>query len=135
MHSKPKSARPDVVANATHHQRGVGFSTAPEIRLVTQSKLRLLSTNGTRASGRSTDDEASPAITSGAVAAPSIYDSLPNDAFRTPVAIITRLLRYSQPQSRQHPASLDSDYECARDNSCGFSRSDIRGADNFDSAP
>src|SRR6476469_3201266 len=133
MQSKPKRASPEVVAKATHHHRGVGFSTAPEIRLVTQSKLRLFRTSGTRASGRSTEDEASPAITSGAVVAPSIYDFLPNDAFRTPVAIITRLLRCSQPQSRRHPASLDSDYECARDNSCGFSRSDTRGADNFDS--
>src|SRR5690349_10052543 len=105
MQSRPKSARADVVAKATHHHRGVGFSTAPEIRLVTQSKLRLFRTSGTRASGRSTDDEASPAITSGAVAVPSIYDFLPNDAFCTPVAIITRLLRYSQPQSRRRPAS------------------------------
>ena len=41
----------EVIANATHHQRGVGFSTAPAMRLVTQSKLRLFRTSGTRASG------------------------------------------------------------------------------------
>src|SRR5947209_7405399 len=58
-------------ANTTHHQRGVGSSITPEMRCVIQPKLRLLRTSGTRASGRSTEAEASPRITSGAVVAPS----------------------------------------------------------------
>ena len=72
--------RSTVIANATHHQRGAGFSTAPEMRLVIQPKLRLFRTSGTRASGRSTEAEASPAITSGAVVAPSIYDYLASES-------------------------------------------------------
>ena len=63
----------NVIENETHHQRGVGPSTAPAMRLVTQSKLRRFRTSGTRASGRATEAEASPAITSAAVVgAPSI---------------------------------------------------------------
>src|SRR4029450_4354727 len=72
MQVKPQTAIAEVMAKATHHQRGVGFSTAPEMRLVTQSKLRLFRTSGTRASGGITSAEASPRITSGVVAEPSI---------------------------------------------------------------
>src|SRR4030095_16818596 len=72
MQVKPQTAIAEVMAKATHHQRGVGFSTAPEMRLVTQSKLRLFRTSGTRASGGVTSVEASPPITSGAVIEPSI---------------------------------------------------------------
>ena len=72
MQVKPQTAIAEVMAKATHHQRGVGFSTAPEMRLVTQSKLRLFRTSGTRASGGVTAVEASPLITSGAVIEPSI---------------------------------------------------------------
>src|ERR1700750_1492995 len=78
MQMSPKAAIPKVIAKETHHQRGVGFSTAPAMRLVTQSKLRLFRTSGTRASGGVTEVEASPAITSGAVVdAPSIREFLP----------------------------------------------------------
>src|SRR5690348_11896453 len=78
MQVRPKAASAEVMANATHHQRGVGFSTAPEMRFVTQSKLRLFRTSGPRASGGATEAEASPAITSGAVVgAPSIPGYLP----------------------------------------------------------
>src|SRR4029453_13900041 len=72
MQERPKAAIAEVIAKAPHHQRGVGFSTAPEMRLVTQSKLRLFRTSGTRASGGATSVEASPLITSGAVIGPSI---------------------------------------------------------------
>src|SRR5438105_10450672 len=58
-------------ANATHHHRGARPSTAPAIRSVSQLKLRLFNTSGTRASGRSTEVDASPAITPGAAVAPS----------------------------------------------------------------
>jgi hypothetical protein len=60
------------MVKVTHHQRGAGCSTTPEILSVNQLKLRLFSTNGTRASGRSTEAAASLSITSGAVGAPSI---------------------------------------------------------------
>src|SRR5882724_3128022 len=60
------------MVKVTHHQRGAGCSTTPEILSVSQLKLRLFSTNGTRASGRSTEAAASLSITSGAVGAPSI---------------------------------------------------------------
>jgi hypothetical protein len=60
------------MAKVTHHQRGAFPSTAPEIRSVIQEKFRRFKTSGTRASGLSTEAEASPAITSGAVVAPSI---------------------------------------------------------------
>src|SRR2546423_3646874 len=59
------------MANATHHHRGAMPSTAPEIRSVIQEKFRRFRTSGTRASGLSTEAEASLAITSGAVVAPS----------------------------------------------------------------
>src|SRR5712671_1603204 len=75
MQVKPQAAIAEVMAKATHHQRGVGFSTAPEIRFVTQSKFRLFRTSGTRASGGATEAEASARITSGAVGAPSILES------------------------------------------------------------
>src|SRR5438105_6401466 len=58
-------------ANATHHHLGARSSTAPAIRSVSQLKLRLFNTSGTRASGRSTEVDASAAITSGAAVAPS----------------------------------------------------------------
>src|SRR5207302_8155735 len=59
----------------THHQRGAGFSTTPEIRSVSQLKLRRFKTRGGRASGCSTEVAASPLITSGAVGAESISDN------------------------------------------------------------
>src|SRR5262245_40660342 len=91
MQRRPKAAIPEVIANVTHHQRGVGFSTAPEMRLVTQSKLRLLRTSGIRASGTSTEEEASPAITSGAVVgAPSIYDLPPKVILRDRSPFVVR---------------------------------------------
>ena len=49
-----------------------GLRPRPQIRSVIQLKFRLFRTSGTRASGCSTEAEASPAITSGAVVAPSI---------------------------------------------------------------
>ena len=56
-----------VMVKVTHHQRGAGCSTTPEIRSVNQLKLRRFKTSGTRASGRSTLVAASPLITSGTV--------------------------------------------------------------------
>jgi hypothetical protein len=56
-----------LTANETHHHRGAGPSMTPVIRSVIQLKFRLFSTSGTRDNGFSTDDEASPRITSGTV--------------------------------------------------------------------
>src|SRR6185437_8730568 len=47
MQKSPKVAMLEVVAKATHHQRGAGCSTTPEMRSVSQLKLRRLSTSGT----------------------------------------------------------------------------------------
>jgi len=59
------------MVKATHHQRGAGFSTTPEIRSVSQLKLRLFKTSGTRVSGRATEVAASP-FTPGAVGVASM---------------------------------------------------------------
>src|SRR5437764_12423823 len=56
------------MVKATHHQRGAGFSTTPEIRSVSQLKLRLFKTSGIRA----TEVAASPVIVSGTVGDASI---------------------------------------------------------------
>src|SRR5438067_4266901 len=61
-----------VMAKVIHHHFGARFSTAPEIRSVSQAKLRRFKTNGCRANGRSTAVEASSSITSWAVVAASI---------------------------------------------------------------
>src|SRR6266487_2834552 len=65
---RPKVAALAVMVKATHHQRGAGFSTTPEIRSVNQLKLRLFKTSGTRA----TEVAASPLIASGAIGDASI---------------------------------------------------------------
>src|SRR5437870_2540422 len=67
MQKSPKVAMLEVIAKATHHQRGAGCSATPEIRSVNQLKLRRCNTSGTRVSCCS----ASP-IVSGAVGAPSM---------------------------------------------------------------
>jgi hypothetical protein len=59
------------MVKATHHQRGAGFSTTPEIRSVSQLKLRLFKTSGTGTSGPATEVAVSP-FTPGAVGAGSI---------------------------------------------------------------
>src|SRR2546421_11834748 len=65
----------------THHQRGAGPSTTPEIRSVIQLKLRLFNTNGVRSSGRSTPAEASLRITSDAVGVSFIVSSRSTSSF------------------------------------------------------
>src|SRR5438552_10201484 len=67
MQKSPKVAMLEVIAKATHHQRGAGCSTTPEIRSVNQLKLRRCSTSGTRVNCCST-----VRVISGAVGAPSI---------------------------------------------------------------
>src|SRR5215213_10231957 len=83
------------IANETHHQRGAGPSITPEIRSVIQLKFRLLRTSGTRASGRSTEAEASSRITSGAVVAPSTLRFLVRvqDAFAVLLEVVFALAR------------------------------------------
>src|SRR5689334_786118 len=72
MQNNPIIAIDAVIVKQTHHQRGARSSTTPEMRSVIQLKLRRFSTNGTRASGRATLEDASPLITSGAVGVSSI---------------------------------------------------------------
>ena len=67
MQKSPKAAMPAVIVKVTHHQRGAGCSTTPEIRSVSQLKLRRFNNSGTRPSGCSTAVEASAAMISGAV--------------------------------------------------------------------
>src|SRR5919106_4522299 len=70
------------MVKATHHQRGAGCSTTPEIRSVSQLKLRLFKTSGARAIERSASF-----IVSGAVGAASISNcQLPIANCRLPKA-------------------------------------------------
>src|SRR6266496_1417058 len=47
IQKSPNVAALAVMVNATHHQRGAGCSTTPEMRSVSQLKLRRFKTNGT----------------------------------------------------------------------------------------
>src|SRR5205814_9145151 len=99
----PHDALRELMAKATHHQRGAGCSTTPEIRSVNQLKLRRCSTSGTRVSCSAS------LIVSGAVGAPSIpYGTL----FLIPAISLQNL----QPQCFPRLASSGLDCECARDN-------------------
>src|SRR5215216_3862665 len=67
IQKRPKVAILAVTAKHTHHQRGAGCSATPEMRCVSQLKLRRFKTSGTCVIRRSAS------CTSGAVAAaPSI---------------------------------------------------------------
>src|SRR5690348_2578207 len=72
MQNRPTEAIAAVIVNATHHQRGEGCSTTPAIRSVIQLKFRRFNTSGTRASGRSGEEDASPRMMSGTVDPASI---------------------------------------------------------------
>src|SRR5438067_8566593 len=88
MQKSPKVAALAVMVKATHHQRGAGCSTTPEIRSVSQLKLRLFKTSGTRASGLSAS-----LIISGAVGAASM--------FKLPIAKseVPRRIEHRRPQT------------------------------------
>src|SRR5438094_9274235 len=103
MQKSPKVAVLAVMAKATHHQRGAGCYTTPEIRPVNQLKLRRCSTSGTRVSCSASS------IVSGAVGAPSI-------PYVTLVLIPALSLQHLQPQCFPRLASSGLDCECARDN-------------------
>src|SRR5436190_24138369 len=53
MQKSPNVAALAVMVNATHHQRGAGCSTTPEMRSVSQLKLRRFKTSGALAICRS----------------------------------------------------------------------------------
>src|SRR5437588_5999144 len=53
MQKSPNVAALEVIVNATHHHRGAGCSTTPEMRSVSQLKLRRFKTSGTRVISRS----------------------------------------------------------------------------------
>src|SRR5207248_7892575 len=64
MQNKPNIAIDPVMLKQTHHQRGAGCSTTPEMRSVIQLKLRLFNTSGARLIRDSAADAASLSITS-----------------------------------------------------------------------
>src|SRR6476659_3006934 len=102
MPNRPNVAMLAVVMKHTHHHRGAGCSMTPEIRCVSQLKLRRFRTSGTCVIRRSAS------CTSGAVAdAPSILNRA------TPV--MPRPGLQCRRLSRQ--AFSDLDYEGERDNS------------------
>src|ERR1700730_10200366 len=78
-----------VIVNVTHHQRGARCSTTPEIRSVSQLKLRLFRTSGTRAS-LVTEVDASSRIASGAVGSVSIV-SQDRQGLRSTTSFCSRL--------------------------------------------
>src|SRR5207253_2061764 len=62
--NRPNIAIEPVMLKQTHHQRGAGCSTTPEMRSVIQLKLRLFNTSGARLIRDSAVDAASLSITS-----------------------------------------------------------------------
>src|SRR3954468_20180602 len=117
MQKRPKVAALAVTAKHTHHQRGAGCSITPEMRSVSQLKLRRFNTSGTWTIRRSAS------WTSGAVAdAPSILNRA------TPV--ISRPDLRCRHLSRQAFSDLDS--EDVRDNSSAEQRSNNPGFGNYD---
>src|SRR4030095_9575669 len=69
MQKSPNVAALAVTVKATHHQRGAGCSTTPEMRSVSQLKLRRFRTSGMRAISRSASF-----VISGAVGAASMIN-------------------------------------------------------------
>src|SRR4029453_2733207 len=135
MQKSPKVAMLEVMANATHHQRGAGCSTTPEIRSVNQLKLRRCSTSGTRVSCCS-----GSLIVSGAVGAPSMLygrsicglraDKMSMFLFLIPAISVQNL----RPQCFPRRASSGLDCECARGNLLVGRRSNNREFGNSDPA-
>src|SRR6266699_3856864 len=76
IQKSPNVATLEVIVKATHHQRGARSSTTPEIRSVSQLKLRRFRTSGARWICRSAFS-----IVSCGGAAPSMV-KLPNSSFR-----------------------------------------------------
>src|SRR5262245_3108922 len=145
MQKRPKDATLAVMVKATHHHRGAGCSTTPEIRSVSQLKLRRCRTSGTRAISCSASS-----IISGDVDAPSIpYGTwvCGLDAQRgyfplcaSEICAFPFLIPAISPlclRSRCFPHQAFSDLDCeyARDNSLAERRSNIREFGNSGPAP
>src|SRR5438094_2006696 len=124
------------MVNATHHQRGAGCSTTPEMRSVSQLKLRRFKTSGARAISRSAS------LISGAAGAASI-DQIANcqlpiadcDNRKSKIENRKFIIPVPSPPSlrRRCPvrlASSDLDYEYARDNWFARQRSNNQATDN-----
>src|SRR4029077_11633684 len=117
MQKSPKVAMLAVMVKATHHHRGGGCSTTPEIRSVSQLKLRRCRTSGTRAICCSASS-----IISGDVDAPSMLYGRSTCGLRAgEMSMFLFLIPAISPQnlrSRCFPrqAFLGLDCECARDN-------------------
>src|SRR5882757_5812193 len=115
MQKRPNVAMLAVVMKQTHHHRGAGCSMTPEIRCVSQLKLRRFRTSGTCVI------RCSASWTSGAVAdAPSILNRA------TPV--MSRPGLRCRHLSRQ--AFSDLDCEGGRDNSFAELHSNSQGSGN-----
>src|SRR4051794_8274524 len=115
MQKRPKVAALAVTAKQTHHHRGAGSSITPEMRSVSQLKLRRFKTSGTWTIRRSAS------WTSGDVAdTPSILNGA--TAVMPPPGLRCRRL------SRQ--AFSDWGCEDVRDNSFAEQRSNNPGSDN-----
>src|SRR5262249_30475556 len=80
MQKSPNVAALEVMVNATHHHRGAGCSTTPEIRSVSQLKLRRFKTSGTCAIRRS-----ACLTSSDAIGAASIMTKLPIANGQSPI--------------------------------------------------
>src|SRR5205823_4031334 len=94
MQKSPNVAALAVMVNATHHQRGAGCSTTPEMRSVSQLKLRRFKTSGTCAIRCS----ASLIFSGAAAGAPSIT-KLPIANRQLPTATIQKLTSRSADSS------------------------------------
>src|SRR5581483_566367 len=83
IQNSPKLAMLAVIAKQTHQQRGAGCSTTPEMRSVSQLKLRRFKTSGTRLTWRAASWMA------GCGAAPSIITipTNPSERFVPPAPI------------------------------------------------
>src|SRR5581483_1850228 len=117
MQKSPKVATLEVMAKATHHQRGAGCSTTPEIRSVNQLKLRRCRTSGTRVMCCS-----AASTVSGAAGAPSIlYEKSIRGLRRHKMVMFLWFIPAISPQNLRpqyfpRRASSGLDCECAPDN-------------------
>src|SRR5436309_2430557 len=109
MQKSPKVAMLEVMVKATHHQRGAGCSTTPEIRSVSQLKLRRFRTSGMRAICRSAS------LISGAACVASIKTMEHRPVACAPKGDVPRCL------AKQATCLFGAQTGClCSDSSCGF---------------
>src|SRR5947208_10139975 len=109
MQKSPNVAAVAVMVKATHHQRGAGCSTTPEIRSVSQLKLRRFRTSGMRAICRSAS------LISGAACVASIKTMEHRPVACAPKGDVPRCL------AKQATCLFGAQTGClCSDSSCGF---------------